>query len=193
MKKRYGLIIVLLMSVMLTFGCKSQEETEISGAQNTESETEGQGAETQSRTLFGTFYAQTLDGEDATEEIFAQAELTMVNIWGTFCGPCIEEMPALGELNREYEDKGFQIVGIISDVTEPEDEVALQIVDETKADYVHMVSSLDLQSGILQYITGVPTTIFLDKEGNMVGEICVGAREKEDWAQMIDELLKEVQ
>ena len=31
-----------------------------------------------------------------THEVFDDADLTVINIWGTFCGPCIQEMPDLG-------------------------------------------------------------------------------------------------
>ena len=64
---------------------------------------------------FGAFESETLDGEKVTEEIFQQADLTMVNIWATFCGPCIQEMPDLAQLSEEYQDKGVQIIGLIGD------------------------------------------------------------------------------
>ncbi len=196
MKKIYSLIIGMLMAVMLISGCGKQEESASPESEETEmtdaAQDEQEDTSSDGSGLFGTFYAQTLYGEDVTEEIFSQADLTMVNIWGTFCNPCIEEMPALGELSREYADYGFQIVGLISDVTEPEDRLSIQIVEETKADYTHMVASLDFQNGILRYVQGVPTTVFIDSEGNMVGEVYVGARDKEAWSQIIGELLKEV-
>ena len=149
----------------------------------------GSNEESSGRSIFGNFKVETLDGNEVTDKIFEEAELTMVNIWGTFCGPCINEMPALGEISREYEGKGFQIVGLISDVTEAGDETALQIVEETQADYVHMVASEDHQKGILKYINTYPTTIFVDKDGNVVGEIQVGAQSKDQWETLIDEYL----
>lgn len=143
--------------------------------------------------VFGTFSSKTLAGEDISQDIFADADLTMVNIWGTFCGPCIREMPDLGELNREYADKGFQIVGLISDVSEAENETAQEIVDTTKADYTHIVVSQDLSQGILSRVQVVPTTIFVDKEGKQVGSVYSGAKDKSGWEEIITELLGEVQ
>lgn len=145
--------------------------------------------------IFGEFKTKTLDGKDVNQDIFAEADLTMVNIWGTFCGPCIREMPDLGELSREYADKGFQMVGIISDVSRPEDETALEIVDKTEADYTHLVipDDANMQYRILKNAQVVPTTIFLDKNGNQVGENYPGAKSKKQWIAVINKMLEKVQ
>ena len=104
-------------------------------------------------------------------------------------------MPDLGELSREYADKGFQMVGIISDVSQPEDETALEIVDKTEADYTHLVipDDANMQYRILRNAQVVPTTIFLDKNGNQVGETYPGAKSKKQWIAVIDKMLEKVQ
>ena len=48
-----------------------------------------------------TFTATDLKGAAVTSEIFSKNKVTMLNIWGTFCGPCIREMPDLAKLNEE--------------------------------------------------------------------------------------------
>lgn len=141
---------------------------------------------------FGVFETLTLDGETVTQEIFKEADLTMVNIWGTFCSPCINEMPDLGELAREYEQKGLQMVGMISDVAEAEDETATLIVEETKADYMHLILSQSLYNSLSQ-IQVVPTTVFIDSTGKQVGYTYTGSKSKEDWSAIMDEMLLEVQ
>ena len=60
------------------------------------------------------FSAKDIDGKNVSEKVFADSKITMVNVWGTFCGPCIREMPDLGVLNKKYGDD-FQIVGIVID------------------------------------------------------------------------------
>ena len=191
MKKLKFLCINLLIIFLLT-ACGSKEETseEIELTPNTIATEETDDGD---QKIFGEFTSQTIDGENVTEDVFSQADLTMVNIWGTFCGPCIQEMPGLGNLAREYEDKGVQIVGIISDVTEPENETALEIIEATNVEYMNLITSEDLYVNALQYISAVPMTAFVDKEGNMVGEIYAGSREEEDWGNIINMLLEEVQ
>lgn len=194
--KKLKYLALVLIAVLALAACGKSEEAE---EENTESveveETTEEEAEEQVQEpvkLFGVFDTQTLEGEPVTEEIFGEADLTMVNIWGTFCGPCIEEMPYLGELSREYADRGFQIVGMVCDVTEAGNETALQIVEETKADYTNVIASEALMMNALQYVSSVPTTVFLDKEGNVVGEVYSGARDKTTWELIINQCLAEV-
>ena len=47
-----------------------------------------------------------------TNDIFSQADLTVVNFWGTFCNPCIDEMPELAKWNEEMPDN-VQMLGVI--------------------------------------------------------------------------------
>lgn len=199
MRKINLLAIGLVMGLAVT-GCAGKETketetktTEVQMTEARESETETQKEEaTESTGLFGTFETKTLEGEPADQNIFSEADLNMVNIWGTFCSPCIQEMPDIAELAEEYEEKGVRVIGIISDVTEPENEAALQIVEKTKADYTHLLISETLWNNYLMYVQAVPTTVFLDSDGKQVGESYVGARGKEEWAAIIDEKLKAV-
>lgn len=194
--------LLLMFAVLLTFtACGNKEEdsdeksveiTDEITEDTPEGSTDTVPSESEPVKLFGVFDTQTLEGETVTEEIFANADLTMVNIWGTFCGPCIAEMPDLGEISREYEEKGFQIVGVLCDVMEPGDETALEIVGETKADYTHVIASEDLTMNVLQYVSSVPTTVFVDKEGMLVGEVYAGARDKTTWELIINQYLAEV-
>ena len=153
----------------------------------------------------GDFEAKTLSGETASQEIFEKSKLTMLNIWATFCGPCIQEMGGLGELNREYEPEEFQIVGLISDVysqtqskeiqqiIEENLETAEAIVEATEADYTHLILNQPLWEKLGGYMQYVPTTIFLDSEGRQVGEIYSSAHSKEEWKEIIDNVLSEME
>lgn len=175
-------------------GQKADVESGSQDEQQAEAQDEGAGDAVEKNDVFGEFQTKTLDGEDVDQELFGKSDLTMVNIWGTFCGPCIREMPDLGELSREYADKGFQMVGIISDVSKPGDETALEIVESTEADYTHLVIPKDanMQYRILKNAQVVPTTIFLDKDGNQIGDTYPGARSKKQWTAIIDEMLGKV-
>ena len=177
MKKKTVFLGMLILSMCLA-GCTAEKQ------QESEKQTAGTG-------FFGSFETVTLDGTAVTQDIFQEADLTMVNIWGTFCGPCISEMPDLGELADEYAEKGVQIVGIVSDVTDPGNEEAKAIVEETGADYTHIVTDPSMLDGYLAGVQVVPTTVFVNSEGKKVGDIYTGAKSKEVWSGIIDELLEE--
>ncbi len=144
------------------------------------------------------FTATDLDGRVVDESSLSDHRLTMVNIWATFCGPCINEMPDLGKLAVEYESQGVQIVGLVSDVLDSNGaldpnqvSLAKDIVAQTGANYLHILPSEDLL-GILYQATSVPMTFFVDANGRQVGYAYVGSRSKDDWKAIIDETLKEV-
>lgn len=148
---------------------------------------------------FSNFKAVTLDGKEVDQSIFANSDLTMINIWATYCGPCLSEMPELGEINEEYKDKGFQIVGIVSDVinsdgslSETQVQSARDVVTKTGANYMQLVPTHDLMMAKLKDVYAVPTTIFVDKNGKQVGEDQLGSKSKDDWIKLIDQYLGEV-
>lgn len=199
MKKMGVMMLTLVFASACLSGCQGKDDS-TKKTQKTVAVTEKTTAagteesETEKATAagpFGVFETLTLDGETVTQEIFKEADLTMVNIWGTFCSPCINEMPDLGELAREYEEKGVQMVGMISDVAEAEDETATLIVEETKADYRHLILSQSLYNSLSQ-IQVVPTTVFIDSTGKQVGDTYTGSKSKEDWSAIMDEMLLEV-
>lgn len=143
------------------------------------------------------FSAKDIYNKNISSDIFEDAEVTMINIWGTFCGPCIIEMPDLGILSQKYDEAKFQIMGIVIDAVNrkglPDSktiEAAKSIVKQTGADYLHIVPDFKLQNGILQNVFAVPTTIFVDKNGNLIGEIYTGSRSLADWQKIVDKLLK---
>ena len=149
--------------------------------------------------VLSAFSTTDLEGNTLDQSILADYDLTMVNVWATFCGPCINEMPDLGELAAEYADKGVQIIGLVSDtmdsdgtISDSQVETAKDIVAETGADYRHLLPSDDLL-GILSQIYAVPTTFFVDSEGVQVGDAIVTAQSKEKWIVTIDGMLAEVQ
>ncbi len=137
----------------------------------------------------GYFTTTDVYGNTVTQEIFAQADLTVVNVWATYCGPCINEMPYLGELAEEYDSSKVQIVGIPTDVYNQEYlDYALSLINETGADYTHLLMSEELYNWGLTDIQYVPTTFFVNSEGEILDSV-VGSMSKEDWKALIDEKL----
>lgn len=141
---------------------------------------------------------KTLDiyGATVTPDVFAAADLTMVNIWGTFCSPCLDEMPYLAEIDADYADKGFQIVGLVVDVQKNDGTVnedmaakARSIAEDTGADYPHLIPSPLLYGGILKDVQYIPYTVFVDSSGKLVGEAYVGSRSKKEWIEIIEPML----
>ena len=139
------------------------------------------------------FEAQDMDGNTVSSDIFGESKITMVNVWATYCNPCLSEMPELGELAQEYDAGEFRLIGIISDVPENADEeimgLAKDLIEQTGASYTHLPINQSLYDALLEDVTAVPTTFFFDENGSLL-ETVVGAREKSAWKEKIDELLE---
>ena len=122
-------------------------------------------------------------------------KVTMLNFWGTFCGPCIGEMPDLGDLERKYKDQGFEILGLTSDIVDyqgnmDEDLIgeAEDIVADTGVTYPILITSKELMD--YTQLMAFPTTYFVDAQGNMLRDPVVGSQSKESWEKIITELLE---
>lgn len=132
--------------------------------------------ETKSAMPVPAFTTEDLDGNEVTESILKDKDVTMINIWGTFCPPCIEEMPELAKLSASLPENA-QIIGILCDVS-LNDKSALQdaksIVSKAGTNYPCLLLNDSLTDYLSQFMY-VPTTIFVDSEGNQIGEPVVGA------------------
>ena len=145
--------------------------------------------------LLSSFTAKDLDGSTVDQTILAGKKLNVINVWATFCGPCIREMPELASVSNDYAEKGVQIVGVVVDTVdgnwgriEKNVSEAKAIVSETASPYTHLIPSKELSAVCgVQY---VPTTFFVDAEGREVAPAVVGSRSGAEWASLIDEILE---
>ena len=198
MHKRYHIVSgLLILLLVLLCGCAKTdgESPDLAGpAVGTANEPPAQSepqSEEESAPIFITFEGMDLEGNTISEDVFLQSKLTMVNVWATYCGPCLNEMPRLGELAAEHDRAEFQIIGIVSDVREGEDpSLVEELVQQTGADYPHLLANASIDQAFLAGVSGVPTTFFFDGEGAYLGGI-VGAADKSTWEELIHELLEE--
>ncbi len=198
------LFVFLIVSLVLLGGCAG-DSSKLPAADAPETKTAGvtpdqDGASSESAPhdqeetdpIFITFEGTDLDGNTVSQEIFSQSKLTMVNVWATYCNPCLSEMPGLGELAAEYDPAEFQLIGIVSDVMEGEDQSLVEsLIQETGADYLHLLANDSIGQAILSSVSGVPTTFFFDGEGAYLGGVA-GSAEKEKWEEIIHGLLEEM-
>lgn len=130
-----------------------------------------------------------LNGNGVPVDIFTGAKLTVVNVWGTFCGPCIREMPDLGKLAAEYADSGVRFVGIVCDVSEETGPIdrAVSIVETTQANYTHLLINRELYFRFASQSDYIPMTWLLDEKGEpLAAEPLIGSRSYEEWKEIIE-------
>lgn len=140
-----------------------------------------------SEEVFPKFEMSDTAGNMVSEKIFKDYKVTMINIWATTCGPCIQEMPELQSLYADYKDKDFNLIGLVVDGEQNKSDLKT-ILEKKGVKFTNLMAN-DSVSSYLKNIAGTPTTIFVDKDGNIIGEPIVGSRSKADYEIAVKELL----
>lgn len=140
----------------------------------------------------GTFTTQDINGETYTQELFQDYDLTMVNVFATWCSPCVNEIPDLEKLHVEMAEKGVNVVGIVMDAVDysgnPDPEAiekAIILAEQTGATYPFLLPDSTKLNGRLNNIDAFPETFFIDREGNIVGHSYIGSASLEDWRETV--------
>lgn len=179
---------IFVLSALLISGCAKSGPSEPAGGGSGSAAAGSAVSEPSAGGI--SFEGTDLEGNAVSSDLFSRSKLTMVNVWATYCSPCLREMPALGELAAAYDKEEFQIIGIVSDVMEGSDLGTVEdLVLETGADYTHLLLNESIYYGLLSDVTAVPTTFFLDQEGTVLDTV-VGALDKSDWEEKINGLLE---
>ena len=135
------------------------------------------------------FSFTTLTGGTLDQSVFSDNKLIMVNYWATWCGPCVSEIPDLVKISKDYADKGFALVGVNVDNSDP-DGVKQFIADQGITYPVIFADGFFLDE--IQGYQYIPTTLFFDSTGKQVGQAVVGSNSYSDWTGLIDTMLKQV-
>ena len=122
------------------------------------------------------FQTTTLDGSEVTDEILKDYDITIVHMWGTYCGPCIAEM---GEYAQFYKNRpeNVNLVGLVCDVIDGEDsnvDAANDILSDAGAEFTNLRLNREIYE-ITSELQFVPSSFFVDSEGNILGDMLDGA------------------
>ena len=135
------------------------------------------------------FKGTDLDGKPVkSKDIFKDHEITMVNLWATWCHNCVGEMAGLGEMARSLADKNVAVVGICMDADD-QLEQCRAILEEYNVDYLNLMPVEDLEE-LLDWNGALPTSYFFDSEGKLLCMPFRGApRTMDAYEEVIDGLL----
>ena len=155
------------------------------------SETAAPAADASAQDFAFPFTAVTLDGDTVTEAFFPKHDLTMVNVWASWCPPCRGELSELGELYGKLpENVGFLSV-TIDDPADLKDAKALLQQNGCTFPCLDITSSQELSDEILSQVMAIPATLFFDRSGNLVGNMVIGAPERN--GSVVEGYLYEIQ
>lgn len=146
---------------------------------------------------FPAFNGKDFDGNDVDESIFSEYAVTVVNFWFNGCAPCVAELPELNSLNESLAEKGGTVIGINSETLDGDADIiaqAKEIMSEQGASYRNIYFDSSSEAGkMASDILAFPTTMLVDRNGNIIGEPIVGGINSEDvmneLQQRIDKIL----
>lgn len=143
---------------------------------------------------FKNFSGKDFDGNTVDGSLFSNNAVTVINFWFNGCKPCVAELSKLNELNDTIQSMGGEVIGINTetfDGNETAIKEASSILESQGAKYRNF--SIDSDSDAGKYASDImafPTTILVDRNGNIVGDPMLGGID--DQANY-DALMKQIQ
>lgn len=145
----------------------------------------------------GKFQTTDIHGKEYTEALFADYDLTLVNVFTTWCTYCVEEMPELEKLKQTMADRGVNVVSVVYDgVNEKGEplpdilELAARLEERAGVSFPMLLPDSTNMNGRLQGIGVFPESFFVDKNGNLVGGPIMGAKDYEGWLELVETTLE---
>ena len=183
--------IILIMSTLLAVGCGQKDRMKIASKpkdiKNTISP-QGQADRPEYAIKAPDFTLRTVQGDLFNLSDY-KGKVVLLNFWGTWCGPCRREIPDFNKLHDKYQKDGLEIVGIT--ITSGSPKNIYNFMKEWDIEYTVLTDIEDYETqrvtayygrAIGQPITGLPTTLIIDRGGYIVKGY-IGPRNEEIFYQ----------
>lgn len=144
----------------------------------------------------GAFETKNLQGETVSNETLKDSKLTMINMFSVGWGACVVEMPDIAEVSAEMKEKSVNVIGLCLDnnadmsIREDAKKTLEEIFEKEGKSFEIITPDDNLLNNVVINVLAIPHTIFVDKDGNIVGDAVTGAKTKDEWVKIIDDRLK---
>ena len=186
MKKTALTIAVCMLVVGLFAGCSSSSNNSGKASSATSSVQQSE------KFNLGNLSFQGIDGETYSD-IFKNNKMTMVNIMATWCSPCVKELPELQQLYANLQGRNIGLVAVVLDTAEG-GKINQQAIEEAKVlqsqagiSFPMLIPDSSGLDGFMETVQVVPTTIFVDQNGTIVGAV-TGSKNYQAWLNVVGEM-----
>lgn len=122
----------------------------------------------------------------------ARGDVVLLNLWATWCAPCLKEIPDLVELEQDLSDSGFRVIGISLDDADAGEDV-LSFRDEYFPEFfTYHVLDDDWYALLADFAPNwpsvLPTVFVIGRDGQLV-ETLVGGKDYQAFSAIVEPLL----
>jgi peroxiredoxin len=98
-----------------------------------------------------------------------RGKVVLIDFWAAWCGPCRQENPNVVRMYKEYKEKGFEIYGVSLDRSK---DAWVGAIAADKLTWIHVsdLKYFNSQAAALYNVEGIPFTVLIDKDGNIIGK-----------------------
>lgn len=145
-----------------------------------------------------TFITKTLEGDDIDSSIFSDYKLTMINFWGSYRSEYKSESKVMQELYEKINSEPLTIgeVKLIQAVIDTPgnetEEIAKKAKKAVKGEYTSIVMDSTLATWAENNLNGIPTTIFVNSDAQIVGEPIEGAKTVDEYWDLLTETFNSI-
>lgn len=135
-----------------------------------------------------------VDGSDLKRILAAQkGKVTLLNVWATWCAPCVSEFPEIVQLERAYRDRGVVVISVSADAPQEIDSEVLPFLDKHEPGFPVYLKQTNDTEGFVKGIDPewegeIPATFFYDRDGNLKAKR-FGITTRKDMEQTLEVLL----
>ena len=95
-------------------------------------------------------------------------KVLLVNLWATWCGPCRMETPELVKLNKEFKDRGVEMIGLSTEDPDASAQSVSAFMREYKVDYQIGWATREVALGLMQGRTNIPQSFIIAPDGRIL-------------------------
>lgn len=171
MQMRRTVALVLVLALFTVMSCKRTEQpaTQTSAYTGTQTQPQQTATTAVGQTDVGApmpeYAAVYLDGTKF--DLAAKRDkVVLLNVWATWCGPCVYEIPELQQIHEKYSPRGLEVVGVSVDESGVES-VREFVAAQKKMTYPIVLDESGKIANLLE-TSVLPTSIVVDRKGQIV-------------------------